>query len=176
MKYFIALILAFSTFCGFNSLAASEAAKHVTYTWSGNEEDLYLNINLSQDLAFEYEFTIMTTKNGKGQGCEVVCNPVQEGVIFSEKGYELQEIQFTVMLNNIENPNKVAYTTITKSSYKGIDDKGHLVSTTSESKSEGVLNNPAVDLSEEPVFFIVNEDLREGVVSFRNSFPYSQIQ
>jgi hypothetical protein len=176
MKYFIALILAFSTFCGFNSLAASEAAKHVTYTWSGNEEDLYLNINLSKDLAFEYEFTTTTTKNGKGQGCEVVCKPVQEGVIFSEKGYELQEIQFTVLVNNIENPNKVPYTTITKSSYKGVNEDGNLVSTTLEYKSQGVLNNPAVDLSEDPVFFIVNDNLREGVVSFRNSFPYSQIR
>ena len=176
MKYFIALILAFSTFCGLNSLAASDANEHITYTWSGNEEELYLNINLSQDLPFGYEFTTMITKNGKGQGCEVVCNPVQEGVIFSEKGYELQEIQFTVLVNNIENPNKVAYTTITKSSYKGVNEKGNLVSTTLESKSEGVLNNPAVDLSEDPVFFIVNNNLREGVVSFRNSFPYSQIQ
>ena len=80
------------------------------------------------------------------------------------------------MLNNIENPNKVAYKTITKSSYKEGNEEGNLVSTTSESKNEGVINNPAVDLSQEPVFFIVNENLREGGVVFRNSFPYSQIQ
>ena len=67
MKYFLALFLAFSTFFGFNQLAASEADKHVRYEWSGTEEELYLHIDLSQDFAFEYDFITMTTKNGKGR-------------------------------------------------------------------------------------------------------------
>lgn len=176
MKYFVALLLAFSVFLGSNQLLASEIEQHLTYFWSGNEEDLYLNINLSNEIEFPGNYTTFKTKNGQGQGCEIICKPAQIGTVFSSKGHELNEIKLTVILNNVDNPNKVAYTTITKSSYKGVNEEGLLVSTTSESKREGILNNPAIDLTQNPVFFPINDGLHEGVISFKNSFPYSNIQ
>lgn len=175
MKYFIALLLAFSAFLGSNRLLAAEI-EHLTYSWSGNEEELYLNISLLDEVELPGNYTTFKTKNGQGQGCEIICKPAQEGTVFSSKGQKLNEIKLTVVLNNVDNPNKVAYTTITKSSYVGINEKGLLVSTTSESKREGVLNNPAIDLTQDPVFFTINDGLHEGVISFKNSFPYSNIQ
>lgn len=176
MKYFTALLLAFTALFGSNQLAASDLTKQLTYSWSGNEEDLYLDITLSKELEFADSYTIFNTKNGQGQGCRIVCKPMQGITISSSEGYELQEIRFTVILNNVSNPNRVAYTTITSGSYEGINEKGLLVTTTSESKREGLLNNPAIDLSEEPSFFTISDELHEGVIFFKNSFPYSQMQ
>ncbi len=174
MKYFVALFLTISACFGSNQLVASEIAQYLTYFWSGNEEDLYLNIDLVNELEFSNNYSVMKTKNG--QGCEVVCKPIFDSAILSSEGYELQEIKFTVMLNNIDNPNKVSSTIITETSYKGVNDKGLLLSTISESKKESVINNPAIDLTQEPDFFIISDNPNEGVISFKNSFPYSQIQ
>lgn len=174
MKHFAALLLAFNAFFGFNQLVASTDEKHLTYFWDGDEEELYLNINLANGLEFLNEYTTLKTKNG--QGCEIVCKPNLAGTVFSSKGHELQEIIFAVVLSNIDNPNKVSYKITTKSFYKGTNEEGHLVSITSESVDTCVLKNPAIDLNQRPVFFTCDNSLNEGVISFMNSFPYSQIQ
>ncbi len=175
MKYLSVFLFALHAFFGFKDLSASEPLDYLTYSWNGNEEDLYLNIKIENRLEFSDQYTTIKTKNGQGIGCEIVCKPVLGSPILSSEGHELQEIKFTVILNNIHNPNQVFSTITKKTFYKGVNEKGQPVSKTSESKKESTLNNPAIDFTQRPVFSTINDSSNEGVISFKNSFPYSQI-
>ncbi len=168
MKYLVALFLTVSAFFGSNYLIAAEVA-NLTYFWTGDEVELDLNINLSKELEFADTYRIMKTQDGQGLACEVICKPISGSSVFSSEGYELQEIEFTVIVHNVDDPNEVAYATITKSSFKGVNEKGLLVSQTSKSQRSGVLNTHAIDLNQEPVFFTIDEGGHEGVISFKNS-------
>lgn len=188
MKYFIALLLAFGAFFGSNQLTASEFGaffgssplasefgKYLMYSWSGDEEYLYLDINLSNELEFPDTYTTMRTKNGRGLECEIVCKPMPGSIVVSSKGNEIKEIKLTVVLNNTYDHSKVDCKIIEKFSYERVNDKGHLLSSITEFKTECMLYNPSIDLTQNPVFSIT-DGLNEGTISFKNSFPYSQLQ
>lgn len=143
------------------------------YFWSGDDEELYLNINLSEGLQFSgtYQTIAMT----QGQGCEVTFSPIEGTQIFSDDGDLLQNLTLIVELLNQENPNEVYYSVIWQYNYQGINEKGVEVTGKKQFKREGVLVNPAVDLSQDPIFFLIRDELNHGVISFKNSFPYSNI-
>jgi|GEM_PF-2093360 len=170
MKFFTLLFLTFSALLGstLSALEDDNIEEYLTYFWSGNEENLYLNINLSKELEFADNYFTLTTEDERGQGCEVICKPILKGTVFSSEGYELQKIKFTVMLNNLDNPNTVSSTMLTKIFYKELKEKRRRASTTSESQSETILYHPAIDLTQEPLFFTISEEGYEGVISFKN--------
>ncbi len=172
MKLATIFLLALGTFFGFNDLSASttnELEKHVTFYWDGNEEELYFNIDLSTELEFPSKYNQVTFTNG--QGCEFICKPLQNTTILSSDGNKLEEIIVSINITNQNNPNKIDYTAVFKSLYKGNKTSSIITDT-----YEGVLKNPSVDLTQEPVFFLNDDGLKKGVVSFKNAFPYSQIK
>ncbi len=142
--------------------------------WSGDEEELYLNINISNELQFEGTYTTMKMKNG--QGCEIAFTPLEGHNIISPKGHQLQKITLLAeVYNNPNNLNEVNFKITSKSFYKGTDNTGKAISVTEQLSRSGILKNPAIDLTQAPVFFTLAEELNTGVISFKNAFLYSSM-
>lgn len=169
MKFFYTLLVMFNAFLGFNRLAASEVEQPLTYFWDARENELYLNIDLINGLEFAENYRTMQLQNGLGQACEITASPILRGTLFSSEGYQLEEIKLTVLvLNNIENPNQLSFIITTKTFYKGMDEKGKLVSRTSESRTHMALTYQPIDLIQEPEFFTIEGTLNKGIISFKS--------
>ena len=173
MKYLVALFLAISAFMTC-PLSASEFDNYLNSQWTGNKENLYLNITLSEDMEFPRNYRTLKVNNGLG--CEIICKPTEENSVFLTEGEKLNEIKLIVVLNNMESPKEVAYTMIVQSSYEKVNEEGILVSSTFYSKKTGVIANPAINLNQAPRFFIIEDNWHQGVISFKNSFPYSNLE
>lgn len=172
MIFFTKVLLVLSSlFFGLNHLVASTAndnKQYLTHFWGGDDEEVYLAINLSEELEFSDTYSTFEIENG--QGCEITCKPIQANSIFSSDGHELKEIKLNILLKNTDRPDEVAFTRIIKTSYKDIiNQDGGRVSKSSQSKREGVLENPPIDLTEDPFFVVNPDDLHEGMIVFKNA-------
>lgn len=176
MKYFLAMLLTFCIFASNNQLQASEFDKLLTYSWGVSEEELYLDIQLSDDLEFADDYSTFATIDDNGQGCEIICKPIYEGAVTSSKGEKLSKIILTVVLSNVSNPNKVSFLITKKCCYSGVDIIGREMSIVTQTKREGMLNTPAIDLTVRPNFFSVDDETQNATISFTNSFPYSDLE
>ena len=145
----------------------------LVHSWEGDEESVYLSLTLLKELRFSrYAYL----RGADHQGVKIECHPREAAVFTSDEGYALEKILLTVIAENTDHPSQLAYTITRQDSYNGINQQGHQVSRIVHSVQEGMLRNPPIDLNQEVEFFLIDgEGLDEGVVLFRNSFPYSQI-
>jgi hypothetical protein len=146
---------------------------HLNYFWSGDEEHLYFNINLANDLQFKACYYTMSIENG--QCCEITFYPLEGISILSSEGYSLQKICMIVEVKNGYEPNVVMYRVILKSSYLNENEEGNHTEFTQQFVRKGTVKNPIIDLTQDPLFFTINDKLNHGIISFKNSFPYSNM-
>jgi len=162
MKFFTTLLLAFATF--FGCAHATEETEHLSYYWSGDEDDLDLYIKLQDGLEFLDEYT--TTNYYNGACCELVIKPIPGVVVLSEEGVELTKIKFKVIVLNTDNPHRVICKIFINNCYNGI-----FSYKTKEISTEIVLHTPSIDTTEQPVFYLLEDSFNERVVTFKNLFP-----
>jgi hypothetical protein len=180
-KFFIALFALLILFGGLHSTFLFADAtqydmghlNHFDYFWSGDDEDLCFNINLAKGLQFNKRYYVIEMNNG--QGCELTFYPLEGSSVLSSKGYFLQKASLIVEVKNGDEPNQVLFRIISKSSYSGMDEEGKYVTVTDQFMRKGSVKNPSLDLTHNPSFFTINEALNQGMISFKNSFPYSNM-
>lgn len=167
MKYFVRVLLTLSIFFGFNQLLAIEDKKdenYLTHSWIHDEEYLFLNIAFSNEFELS-ESSVIKTEDPQIQGFKILLKPRESGP-FSSKG-ELKNIQLSVWVKNLNDPNKIAYRVKTTNAYL----KYLLMGTTTSKTVQGPLSNPAIDLMECPVLVKTNDESPGVMIRFKNSFP-----
>lgn len=147
-------------------------SKHLEYYWSGNDQDLYLNIDLFPGLVFGEKYHTINREND--QECEVFCKPIEGQVVLSSEGHQLQEISIIVQVMNTNNPNEVNFKITIKSFYEGVNKEGQEISVKRQWTREGRLNNPSLDVTQTPEFFTINDEGNKGVVNFKTLLPYKK--
>lgn len=172
MNYLSLFFLASIAFFGSTHLVASEDREYLTHSWSLDNENVYLEIDIAEGLAFADTYSVLESKDGLEHGILVSCKPMQEGILFSEEGHELEEIEFFVTLTNSENFNQLSYVAEKVTTYKGLVRDGLLSSVNSRSTKKGVLNNLAIDINDEdkPIFGVSNEG-NTGIAVFKRLLP-----
>lgn len=138
---------------------------HTNFT--GDEDYLYLNLDLNPQLAFPKKYNSTMYRNGLG--CDLKINCPKESALFfnNEKiiGYELK----VIVANNTS---KDAVFCNFIHTVKTVDEKSEIIYTVSESNK---IKNPSLDLDIRPEFFFSPEHHCYGKIVFKNSFPYSQL-
>lgn len=164
MKYVlmaIFLLVSFFSYAGKANLPASfveveDIDQVLDTTWTGNVEDLYLNLFLAQGLMFEDTYYTYPLENG--WGCGVVCKPL-EGYNFFSNGSPLQEITIEAEVTNTDDPNRVRYAIISHLNF--LEKKSRTTIT-------GYLNSPSIATFQEPCFITFDDC---SAISFKNLFP-----
>lgn len=142
------------------------------HSWSGSEENFYYNINLLKDLQFDGHYNTLKSENGRIY--EMTFYPLEGHSITSSEGYLLQKIIFVVEVKNCEDPNYVFYSTHSKIFYKA-HNHGYSLSITSEFSRSAAAFNPSIDFTQEPMVVTSNDESNQVVISFKNSFPSSNL-
>lgn len=150
-----------------------EVDQDIMFAWDRDENNLYLRIQLSDNLEFMYQYFV--TEVLGGQGCQVVCKPKQGKTLYSKEGDELQTVKLTVFVLNSDDPNKITFNAVTTMTYQGLRNEKY-VTESQEFKNSGILNSPAIDLTKKPSFISYFEDVHAGVLVFKNSFPPSLLK
>lgn len=162
MKFFTTLLLTFATF--FGCVQAAEETEHLSFYWSGDEDDLDLYVTVKDGLEFPDEYITVNFNNGAG--CEMIFKPVPGIVVLSEEGDELKMVELKVHLFNTNKSNRVTCKIFIINSYKGV-----LTQTTTEISFEVELHTPSIDITKPAKFYLVEDSLNERVISFKNLFP-----
>lgn len=158
MKFLIPLFL-------FIHLAYSQELEF-DWTWIGNENELFLKIDLNEGLYFDSLYTIHS--NEMGQTCEITCKPLEDRSFQTTEGYQLKNIHVAVTVENTACAREVFYKIKANTSYCTLDDKRQTYIV--DYLYEDFLLNPTIDVIEEPLFYSFLEKEDSGVIRFTNLF------
>lgn len=165
------IIAALSLFNAYTLNAYSSPADTcLEYLWTGNDDELFLNINVTEPLDFAEYYSVWS--NSIGQGCEIYLLPKnRDGVLLSD-GTQIRQITLNVDVFESEDPTVVDYIieSLTELTLADGTTEWH------RSTYESSLRNPAIDLDVDPTFFIYVDAPGEGVIAFQNLFPYSLLE
>lgn len=166
MKYFISYIAVLATFLGHGELLGFEDTfgTHLTHYWSAYENELHMNVSLTEEMIFSESYKRIHLKDGFC--CEIVCKPQDHVTLLSEEGFQLQEIRFSVELKNADTLDQVICTVVRKSFYNGVNSNGKNISRIAEYTEEMTLYTTPIDLTQPPRFYIINNNWHEGFISF----------
>ena len=162
MKFFTILLLTFAIF--FGCVNAAEETEHLSFYWSGDEDDLDLYVTIKDGLEIPDEYT--TTNFHNGAGCEIFFKPIPGVVVLSTDGDELKYVNLKVQLFNTDKPNRVTCKILITNCYKGLS-----THKTTEISVEVLLHTPSIDATQSAEFYYVEDSLNERVISFKNLFP-----
>lgn len=138
------------------------------WTWIGNDNDLFFQIDLSEGLYFDSLYTIQS--NEIGQTCELTCKPLTDHPFQTKEGYQLKNINIAVTVENTECPRELFYQVKAKTSYSALDEEGKRKAFVVDYLYEDFLLNPTIDVTEEPLFYSFIEKEDSGVIRFSNLF------
>lgn len=139
-------------------------SKFYKSSWTGNEDYLFFNIDLLEELEFQTGYDILTKKGG--QGVEIILTPKEGHELFLPNGKKIQKVLVVILCEENGTSNSVFYSHETTFIY----DSGNY-----KVKTESNISNPPLDLKNNPKFCLT-KDSKKGFVEFKNSFPYSQMQ
>jgi hypothetical protein len=139
------------------------------YSWAGDENNLYFDIELIEEFEFNSNYERLTTKNG--QGAEIVCLPKKNHEVFSPSGEKIESMKIFVLVTNLENQKSVSCELKTKFEYVDRNTSTHFFQ---ETKSKFNVKNPSLNLQFNPIF-VLTADTKKAYVHFKNSFPFSQM-
>ncbi len=178
MKYISLAIITLLNFFHPQTLNATEEPvfeidQYLNYEFTGTDDCLEFAINLSNDLQFERNYLTYNLPNG--QGCEITCLPTEEYQT-NHSNSHIEKIKLIVHATNPENPNRVEFTIITKTNLIEQNEANQAVTKTITVTSKTSIHNPNILLTNPPKFFFRKEKPELGSISYKNSFPYSQIK
>lgn len=176
MRIVTCFLLAWTILCGASeSLSQSELDQlndYITTSWEGDEEDVWLRCDIGEGLELVNEYN--TNKTTNGQSVELHLKPVLPGsVLFLTRG-EVEEIIFTVTLNNTSRSSWLDYENKMEFIYTKMDTEGQQIRWSQTYTFTGSFKNPRLDLSSEPSVFSTNDEDDEFVIVFTNLIPYSK--
>jgi hypothetical protein len=176
MRIVTCFLLAWTILCGASeSLSQSELDQlndYITTSWEGDEEDVWLRCDIGEGLELVNEYN--TNKTTNGQSVELRLKPVLPGsVLFLTEG-KLEEIIFTVILNNTSRSSFLDYTEKMDFIYTEMNKEGQKRRVEQTYTFTGSFKNPPLDLRSEPSLFSTSDENDEFVIVFKNLIPYSK--
>lgn len=150
---------------------AKETAVFLKSDWTGDEDYLYLNIDLNANLEFPQKYTTTVYKDGLGCQLKTSLNK-DSNLTFRGKNVTAYELKVD-LINGKDNKSVFC-------------DLIHVIQTTHEENDKTLtstftitestrIKNPCLDLSERPEFITADDDDQYGRIIFKNSFPYSKL-
>ena len=135
--------------------------------WTKSEDESKFIIRLKDGLEFTGNYSYSSIENGKG--IRMSCKPAIGQNFSNDDGYWLDGIKIKLDLRNTIDLRQIDC--MINSTHTFL--KYYLLIDTQKTTSFLQLLNPQIDLTQEPVFVILNENLTEAVISFKNVSPNS---
>ena len=138
----------------------SNPSKFFTYSWRGDEEYLYLVLNIKN---FKFSSTYSTGSNQNEALCEITCQPITKS--------EIEELRFTIVVSNEMAKDKV----MCELCCEALPSEQTTSRETYTTIERVTLKNPAIKVDKKATVTIYEKD-GKAVVAFKNAFPYSKIK
>lgn len=135
------------------------------WSWIGNEDALYFQIDLCKELRFESIYS--AEANEKGLACSLSCKTKAGFCLSNQDNYLFKNLQIHVQVDNTSYPKEVFYTIQTFASYFNEKTRQVIIE---DDFFQDILLNPTVDVEELPLFFSFIDDEGSGVIVFKNLF------
>lgn len=136
--------------------------------WMGNENELYLRIDIEKGLEFENLYTVQSSE--KGQTCELTCKPLDAYSLITAEGYELKQVRIVVTLENTDCVRELFYQIKASHIFWKEDEANKRATIIGEYEHQDLLLNPTIDVILDPLFYSFIENATSGVIRFTNLF------
>lgn len=150
---------------------AKETAIFLKSDWTGDEDYLFLNIDLNSHLKFPQKYTTTVFKNGLG--CQLKTS-INKDSDLTFRGKKVTAYELKVDLLNGKDEKTVFCDLIHVIQTTHEENDKTLTSTFTITESTRI-KNPSLDLGERPEFITADDDEQYGRIIFKNSFPYSKL-
>lgn len=150
---------------------AQETAIFLKSDWTGDEDYLYLNIDLNPNLEFPQKYA--TTVYKDGLGCELKTSLNKDNNL-TFRGKKVTAYELKVDLINGKD-NKSVFCDLIHVIQTTHEENNQTLTSTFKITESTRIKNPSLDLGERPEFVTADDDDQYGRIIFQNSFPYSKL-
>lgn len=170
MKLFTVVFLVCCSFFVSINLSATVVNDNnelVQYCFEIVDNELFFNFKISSELKLGDTYNKHIMKDRLGLGCSATCSPFQSGTIFSQEGYILEDVNFSVYVQNTDELNKVLYEITIACIYTGTSKEGDNVKARCATTSKGFFISNQVDVEQHPKLFQFINAENEGCITFK---------
>jgi hypothetical protein len=173
------VIASLNSFTSFDNIYAAQASFNyeetpsifIDHEWTGDEDYLYLNLDLNPSLIFPDKYT--TTSFKDGLGCQLKID-LSKNCALEYKGHKVSSYELNIELSN-GSDNKSVFCDM-KHMIQTTTVEGDQVTTNTYSIVKSTrIKNPSLDLSTRPEFITAEDNDNYGRIIFKNAFPYSKM-
>jgi hypothetical protein len=172
-------ILSFESLTSFGSLHASSSysseeenlSMFIEHEWTGDEDYLYLNLDLNPSLIVPERYTTTLYKDAVGCNLKIDLSTDCE---LEYKGQQVSYYELKVILSN-GNDKKSIFFDVTHIIHTAEVDGSKIKTNTYSIVKSGRVKNPSIDLTVRPEFLTAEDNDNYGRIIFKNAFPYSKM-